>query len=173
MVSALAAVGFGGVLTSDPIFGMPAFRTPVSLILNAGMALELRCARQLHRLQAFRAGRSKGNVRNLRQRFFRWHTQPRCYRRELGCRQRECRSVQNCSPRPLASNPSTAASGASERPIPSCREGLRLLGVLLRRLRGSGLAVHILGLRKRFGSKLFKLCGGRKSSFAGFKRHRE
>src|SRR5580704_16300212 len=49
MVGAFPAVGFGDVLTSDPAFGVPAFRTLVSPILDVGVAFELRCARQLHR----------------------------------------------------------------------------------------------------------------------------
>ena len=49
MVGTFPALGFGDVLTSDPTFGMPAFRTLVSLILNVGIAFEGRCARQLHR----------------------------------------------------------------------------------------------------------------------------
>ena len=43
MVSTLAAVGFGDVLTSDPTFGVPAFLTLVSPILNVGIALEWCC----------------------------------------------------------------------------------------------------------------------------------
>ena len=76
MVSTLAAVGFGDILTGDPTFGVSAFRTPVGPIFYIRMALELRCARQLHRLRAFRAGRSKGNARNVREGFLRWHTPP-------------------------------------------------------------------------------------------------
>jgi len=76
MVSTLAAGGFGDVPTGDPTFGVLAFRTLVSPILNVGVALELRCARQLHRLRAFRAGRSKGNARNVREGFLRGHTPP-------------------------------------------------------------------------------------------------
>jgi hypothetical protein len=47
-----------------------------------------------------------------------------------------------------------------------------LLGRLWRRL-GDGSALHILGLSKSFGCQLFKLCGGRKSSFAALERQRE
>jgi hypothetical protein len=50
MVSTLAAVGFGDMLTSDPTFGVPAFLTLVSPILDVGIALEWRRSRQLHRL---------------------------------------------------------------------------------------------------------------------------
>jgi hypothetical protein len=49
MVGTFPAAGFGDVLTSNPAFGMPAFRTLVSPILNVGVALEGRRARQLHR----------------------------------------------------------------------------------------------------------------------------
>jgi hypothetical protein len=76
MVSTFPAVGFGDVLTSDPTFGVPAFGTLVSPVLNVGIALEGYHARQLHWLRAFRADRSTGNARNLRWGFFRSHTLP-------------------------------------------------------------------------------------------------
>jgi hypothetical protein len=38
---------------------------------------------------------------------------------------------------------------------------------------GAGIAFHILGLGKRLSGKVFKLCGGRKSGFASFERHRK
>jgi hypothetical protein len=44
MVSTFSAVGFGNVLTSDPAFGVSAFRTLVSPILNVRVALEGRRA---------------------------------------------------------------------------------------------------------------------------------
>lgn len=48
MVGTFPALGLGIVLTSDPAFGMPAFRTPVGPIFYTGVALELRCVRQVH-----------------------------------------------------------------------------------------------------------------------------
>jgi hypothetical protein len=66
MVSTFPTPAVGNVLTSDPTFGVPAFRTFVGPIFYAGMALELCCARQLHRRRAFRAGRSNVKARNLR-----------------------------------------------------------------------------------------------------------
>jgi hypothetical protein len=73
MVSTFPAPGFGNVLTGDPTFGVPAFQTLVGPIFYTGMALEFRCARQLHRLRAFWAGRSKGKARYVRWGFLRSH----------------------------------------------------------------------------------------------------
>ena len=64
MVGTLPAFGFGDVLTGDPAFGVPAFRTLVGPIFYSGIAFEFCRARQNHRRRAFRAGRSRGKVRN-------------------------------------------------------------------------------------------------------------
>src|SRR5580704_2080364 len=74
MVGAFPAVGFGDVLTSDPAFGVPAFRTLVSPILYVGKALKGCRARQHHRSRAFRAGRSNVKARNAGKGFLGWHT---------------------------------------------------------------------------------------------------
>jgi hypothetical protein len=47
IVGICPAVGFGAI--RDPVFGVSAVWTSVSPILNLGVALEGRCAPQLHR----------------------------------------------------------------------------------------------------------------------------